>query len=250
MKIISKVLLVVLISISIIDFSFAADDPKPRLITVTGDADVRVVPDEVILTIGVETINVNLKTAKNENDKRIQEILKVAGKYKIKDKHIQTDHVSIEPRYENQYSNQRRKFIGYFVRKNIVLILRDTKKFENVLSGVLEAGANYIHGIQFRTTELRKHKDQARSLAIKAAKEKAIDLAKELGQKIGKPYAIQELQSGWWHPYGSWWGSRWRSGMAQNVVQNAGGGSSQSNDTIALGQIKINAKVTVSFELK
>ena len=40
----------------------------PRLITVSGDAEVRVVPDEVILTLGVETWNKNMDRAKREND--------------------------------------------------------------------------------------------------------------------------------------------------------------------------------------
>ena len=37
---------------------------EPRLITVTGDAEVRVVPDEVILTLGVETLDKDLGVAK------------------------------------------------------------------------------------------------------------------------------------------------------------------------------------------
>lgn len=228
-------------------FTFAEDQPGPRLITVTGDAEVRVTPDEVILTLGVETWNKDLSIAKTENDQRIQKIIDIAGKNGIEEKHIQTDYISIEPRYEHQY--EHRIFIGYFVRKSIVITLRDISKFENILSGVLEAGANYVHGIQFHTTELRKHRDQARSLAIKAAHEKANDLARELDQKVGKPYKIQENQSGWWSWYNSWWGSRWSGGMSQNVIQNTAS-PSESEGSISLGQIKVNARVTVSFELE
>jgi uncharacterized protein YggE len=228
-------------------FIFAAGKSEPRLITVTGDAEVRVVPDEVILTLGVETWNKDLNIAKQENDQRSQKIIDVGKKHKIDKKYIQTDYLSIEPRYEHSY--ERKKFIGYFVRKSIVMTLRDISKFESILSDVLEAGANYVHGVQFRTTELRKYRDQARLLAIKAAQEKAKALAKELGQKVGDPYSIQENPSGWWSWYNNWWGSRWRGGMAQNVIQNVQS-PSESDSSIALGQIKINAKVTVSFELK
>lgn len=229
------------------NFAFATNESESRLITVTGDAEVRVVPDEVVLTLGVETWNEDLSIAKSENDQRIQKIIDAAKKRKIEEKHVQTDYISIEPRYEHQY--EHRKFIGYFVRKSIVLTLRDASKFEDVLSSVLGAGANYVHGIQFRTTELRKHRDQARALAIKAAHEKANDLAKELGQKVGKPYKIQEEQSGWWSWYNTWWGSQWGGGMAQNVMQNVAGPSG-AEGSIALGQINVNARVTVSFELE
>ena len=228
-------------------FAFAAQRPEPRLITVSGDAEVSVAPNEVILTLGVETWDKDLNVAKTENDQRTKKIIEVAKKHKIEAKHIQTDFISIEPRYQDQYD--RKQFIGYFVRKSIVLTLRDTSKFESTLSDVLEAGANYVHGVQFRTTELRKHRDEARSLAMKAAQEKANDLAKALGQKVGKPYKIQENPSGWWSWYNSWWGSRWGGRMAQNVIQNAAG-PAESDSSIALGQIKVNAKVTVSFELE
>ena len=226
-----------------------AEENEPRLITVTGEAELRVVPDEVILTLGVETWNKDLKIAKSENDEKVKKIVGMARRHTREERHIQTDYISIEPRYRDQWEHQT--FIGYFVRKSIVIILEDTSKFEEVLSNALDAGANYVHGVQFRTTELREYRDQARALAIKAAEEKANDLAKELGQSVGKPYTIREEQAGWWSWYNNWWGSRWAgSRMSQNVIQNVGGAPSTMESSIELGQINVNARVTVSFELE
>jgi len=219
-----------------------------RLITVSGDADVRVVPDEVILTLGVETWDKDLEAAKSQNDKRVRQVLSLAKKYGIQPQHIQTEHISIEPRYYDDY--EQREFIGFFVRKTIVVTLKDISKFEALLTDVLEGGVNYVHGVQFRTTSLRKYKDEARDLAIKAAHEKAVALAGALGQEIGVPHTIQEVQGGWWSGYNSWWGSRWGGGMAQNVIQEIGGSSSAGEGSLALGQITVNARVMVSFELK
>lgn len=228
---------------------WALEKSAPRLITVTGDAEVRVPPDEVILTLGVETWDKDLGIAKKQNDARVKKILDLAKEYKIEPKLVQTDHLSIEPRYKNGYT--REEFIGYFVRKTIVFTLRDTSKFEALLSSVLETGANYVHGVQFRTTKLREYRNQARALAIQAAKEKAKALAKELGQKIGKPYSIHEEHSGWWHWYNSSWGSQWGGQhMAQNLVQNVRGDPLETEGSIALGQISVNARVRVSFELR
>jgi uncharacterized protein YggE len=220
---------------------------QPRLITVTGDAEVRVVPDEVILTLGVETWNKDLNLAKQDNDRRVQRILQLAKTFGIESKHIQTDFISIEPRYEDQW--EHRNFIGYFVRKTVVITLRDPSRFEALLSAALEAGADYVLGIEFRTTELRKYRDQARELAIKAAQEKATDLASALGQKVGKPYSIREDQVGWWSSYNSFWGARGGRMMTQNVMQTAVGPSAPES-TIAPGQIVVNARVTASFELE
>ncbi len=229
----------------------AADLPAPRTVTATGDAEVRVVPDEVVLTLGVETWNKDLKVAQEENDRIVQKLLALAKSYGVEAKHIQTDYISVEPRYRDSY--EQKEFIGYFVRKTVVITLKDIAKFEGLLGDALGSGVNYVHGVEFRTTELRKYRDQARAMAIKAAQEKATALAGALGQKVGEPLSINEDQSGWWSWYNSWWGSRWGGGMAQNVSQNAapsGSISLDSDSTLAPGQISVNARVTVQFALQ
>jgi len=222
---------------------------EPGIITVTGEAEVRVVPDEVILTLGVETWDEYLKSAKSQNDERVKAVLRIAQAYGVEARHIQTDHISIEPRYEDNY--EKKDLIGYFVRKTIVITLKDISKFDDLLTSVIDADVNYVHGIQFRTTELRKYRDEARALAIKAAQEKANALAGELGQSVGRPRTINEEQAGWWSWYNSWWGAGWGNNMSQNVIQEAGGSSSTTDDgTIAPGQITVNARVSVSFEFE
>jgi uncharacterized protein len=220
---------------------------SPRLITVTGEAEVKVPPDEVILTLGVESSNQQLRLAKAGNDERVKQVIAAATALGVPAKDIQTEHISIEPRYRDSY--EQRDFVGYFVRRTIVITLKDVAQFEDLLSNTLEAGANYAHGIEFRTTELRKYRDQARSLAIRAAREKGVALAEELDQRIGKPYSIREDQSGWWSPYNSWWGGRGTS-MTQNVIQDMGNAPAQIDGSLAPGQISVIARVTVSFELE
>ena len=66
---------------------------------------------------------------------------------------------------------------------------------------------------------------------------------------MGEPHAIHE-DRGWWSWYGSWWGAGWGGGMAQNVVQNVESGGPLPEGSIAPGQIAVNARVTVSFEIK
>ena len=197
------------------------DRAAPRLITVTGEAEVNVVPDEVILTVGVETSDRQLRLAKSANDEIVKKLFAVAEVHGVATKDVQTDYINIEPRYRDSY--QQRDFVGFFVRKTVVITLRDVTKFEELLSDLLDAGVNYVHGIEFRTTELRKHRDEARGLAIRAAVEKAVAMARELDQTVGKPNAIREEQNGWWSGYNAWWGSSFAGGMTQNVIQNAGG---------------------------
>jgi len=225
-----------------------ATSSSPGQITVTGDAEIRVVPDEVILSLGVETWDKNLQKATNENDRIVAAVLALARKHDIEPQHVQTDYVSIEPRYRNGYY-EASDFIGFFVHKTVVITLRDLTRFEDVLKDALEAGVNYVHGVEFRTMELRKYRDQARALAIKAAEEKAIALAGELDQTVGVPTHIQEVQTSWYSGYGSWWGSRWNNAMAQNVIQEISSDSWTGDGSVAPGQIKVSTRVSVDFEL-
>jgi uncharacterized protein YggE len=218
-------------------------------ITVTGDAMVKVVPDEVILTLGVETRHQELAVAKRHNDERVQRVIAVAKRLGIEEKHIQTDFINISPEYDYR-DHDIDLIVGYRVGKTIEITLRDIDQFDDLLAGTLEAGANYVHGIEFRTTELRKYRDQARALAIQAAQEKAQDLAKELGRVAGDPQSISEQYSGWWSSYNSWWGSRWGNYVSQNVVQNVGMDAFTTEGGTAPGQIAVSARIAVTFGLK
>ena len=217
------------------------------LITVTGEAEVRVIPDEIILSLGVETSDKSLDRSKAQNDERVKRVLALGPAMEIDPKQIQTGYIGIEPWYRvyNQVES-----LEYRVRRSIAITLKDTTKFESLLSRALEAGVTNVHGIQFRTTELRKHRDAARALAIKAAKEKAEALAAELGQKIGKAFRISEYGSGWSSPYG-WWGS-FGGNATNNAVQNSisSGAGVSSDGTLALGQITVTASISVSFLLQ
>jgi uncharacterized protein len=217
-----------------------------RTIRVNGEASVMVEPDEVMLTVGIETRHAQMKTAKQRNDEILRKANEAAKANGIEARYIQTDYIQVEMRYKDYESSI---FDAYVVRQNMVLTLRDIDRFEDLLAGLLDAGITNVHGIQFRTTELRKYRDQARALALKASQEKAVAMAGELGQSVGEPLSIEEGYGGWFSWYDSWWGSRY-SGMTQNVVQNAGPTTYEGDSALAPGQIAVTANVTVSFELK
>jgi len=138
---------------------------------------------------------------------------------------------------------------GYFARRSYSVTLKDVKQFEPLVAAGLKNGANRIQGFEFKTTELRKHRDEARKRAIRAAKEKAEALAAELGAKAGKPRSIGEgYNSG--GSYRSWWG--WGGynyqTNAQVAVQSDGGG--EGGETMPLGQVAVRAQVSVTFDLE
>jgi len=225
-------------------------DDRPK-ISVNGEAVVNVKPDKIVVTFGIETWDEDIMAAKRKNNDILKKAVTAIKESGIPEKEIQTDHLSIEPRYKDSY--RKEDFIGYFVRNTFVVTLAETGKVEELVTKVLQAGVNYIHGIDFQTTEFKKYREQARELALKAAKEKAEKMAGVLGQSIGAPLQINENYSGSpWSYRSSWsgWGYGRSQGMSQNAVQNVSGGSGEISETIALGKVSIRANVAVTFELK
>lgn len=222
-------------------FAAAQDKETPRLITVTGNAEIRVQPDEVVFKIEIENVDKDIVAGKRANDEGVKKVLALARTYQIEPQNIKTDYISVEPRYSNELSlsSKPREFLGYAVSKTVVIRLRDLSRFEGLLSDALQAGVHRVYDVDLRTTEIRKYRDQARALAIKAAQEKAIALTREIGQKIGKAYSINE-ESG-----------NSRSSALNNLYISDGANSSpsESDSAFAIGQITVNARVTVSFEL-
>ena len=225
------------------------DSDSPRTITVSGEALVKVIPDEVEIRLGVETWDENLHAAKRKNDAAVKEVVAVAKEHGVESRDVQTDYMRIEPQYSSD--SMQPKTLGYWVRKSIVITLDDLPEFEDLLTDALASGVTTVHGIDFRTTRLRQHRDTARSLAIQAAKEKAAAMAQGLGEVVGVPTSIREEYYGWfsWYDYYGWWGPRY-GGISQNVVQEVGGGESLQEGSLAPGEIGVRSTVSVTFELK
>ena len=218
-----------------------------RLITVTGEAELVVEPDQIILTLGLETTEVNLLEAKRIHDVLLVRLRAGLTALEIENRQIQTDYIEVEPRYEHKPGSN--SFVGYVVRQTLVVTLHDVSRYEPVLAASLEAGANHVLDVQFRSSEERKYRDEARAQAIRAAREKATALAGELEQTLGRPFAISELGSDRSSWYGSGWGRRGRPG-APNFRANLRAGTDGGALLVAPGQISVSAAVQVSFELE
>ena len=218
-------------------------------LNVTGDASVNVAPDRIRLFVGVESRNKDLLVAKAQNDAGVRRVIEAARALNLTPGDIQTDYIHVDM----SYANNNGTVIEYYkVTKDVQILLKDVQQFEELLSQVLLAGANHIYDVEFSTSELRKHRDAARALAVRAAQEKARDLAAAAGLKIvGTPLAVSAYSYGGGASYGRLH-SRGYGQMAQNVMQNAasGGDGIGAEGTVALGKISVTASVSMAFQLE
>jgi uncharacterized protein YggE len=226
---------------------FAQSAIEPPLITVSGQAEVWVPPDEVVFTLGVESVDKDISAAQKRTDDSVKAVFAIATRNNVKPEDVQTSYISVQPKYNTDdvdYEQRRtlkREFVGYQVSKTVAVRLREISRFDSMLSDVLKAGVTRLSNVEFRDSQLRKHKDQARSMAMKAAQEKATLMAREIRQSIGPAYSIREGTTS--APYAL-------SNISQNATSSVPADRADNESSaIAPGQISVSAQVTVSFRL-
>lgn len=225
-------------------------DDRPKIV-VTGESLVYAKPDKIVINFGIETRDSQLVAAKQKNAAIWNKAAAVLKENGIPSKDIQTDYLSIEPRYRNY--NEIDEPMGYAARNMFVVTISDPAKVEGLISEMLTVGVNHVNGVEFQTTEFKRHRESARELALKAAREKAEKMAAVLGCTVGEPLAISESYGGgsWYFSSWSGWGYFGRSGgMSQNVIQDTRGSGGEEPQGMALGKISIRAGVSVTFALK
>lgn len=219
---------------------------EPPLITVTGQAEVRVPPDEVVFTLEIENVDKDMLVANQRTDDSVKQILAIAKKNNVKPEDVQTSQISVEPKYNTddlsyeERSKVKRIFVGYEVSKTVAIRLREIARFDQLLADVLKAGITRLSNLQFLDSQIRKHRDEARRMAIRAAQEKANLLAREIGQSIGPAYSITETSAS----------DLSRSNYAQNATTTISGDLSTGESATAPGSISVTAQVTVRFRLQ
>lgn len=236
----------VLIAVLVVGISAQSGDvSKMPTVEVTGVSEIFVVPDEVTFSLKVAKTDKELEKAKRDNDQVIRKILETARDFKIDAKDVKTDFITVKEAYkreripnsDDEYNNV---FVGYTVSKTAVVKLKDLSRFEEFFSKVIGIGVTDISGVTFASSQLRKHKDEARSMAMRAAREKATALAGVIGQSIGKAVAIKEENvDGYRSPYAN----------ASSNTFSVDGSSADDEDTFSVGTISVKAQVDVSFLL-
>src|SRR5258708_7954860 len=126
---------------------YVTTSPEPRSVSVSGEAELKVAPDEAVMTVGVETPDPTLQAAKARNDEAVKRVLAAAVAAGVESRHIQTEYVEIEPRYKDY---DRKEIVSFVARKAVVVTIKHLDRFEAIVAGVLDAGANILQGIQFK----------------------------------------------------------------------------------------------------
>ena len=187
----------------------SAQDANNKLFTidVSGSAEVQVAPDEVIFSLDVTNVDMDLQKAKSANDETVGKVLALTKRFSVLPQDVKTDYISLDKEFEyfrdkdNKIYDEdgdeisKKTFKGYKISKTVIVRLKDITKFEEFFSEVLKTGITEVDSVKFETSKLRELKDKARELAMKAAFEKATAMAGAIGQKIGKAISVVEVEN-------------------------------------------------------
>lgn len=223
-----------------VSFSLQAQNTTPPpSITVTGEAEIHVAPDEAVFELKAETMDKDLLRAKTLNDEKTRKVLALAKTFQLDPQTVQSGYISVRPEHDYSEKAEKRLFVGYVVSRDITITLRDLTRFEDLFTEVVKAGITKIEDIQLQSSKAIEYRRKAKLMAIKAAQEKASQLVAELGQTIGKAIDVQENPP-----------SNYTPGYAANANTTIQVRAAEIPSNFAPGQITIKASVQVKFELK
>jgi hypothetical protein len=222
-----------------------------RTVQVSGTAVVNVAPDRALIQLGVQSNGRTPKEVQARNTTTISSVIKALQKLGIEAKDISTDRYVVRPLYDDYDSL---KINGYRTYNVIAITVRDVDKTSDTIAVAFQAGANQVVNVEFYTSELRKYRDQAREMAMKAATEKAKALALAAGANAGCVLNINENSWSYFNGWNWWNGGQsqnvWTQNAVQNVAPSNNGTQSGDDSPVNTGMISVRAEVSATFSLE
>jgi uncharacterized protein YggE len=206
-------------------------------LNVNGTAVVSLAPDYAKVTAGYSAENIDIRIARDETARRMDNIVKALQTLGIDEKDIITSSFSVDSVYD--YSKNYANIVGYRVNSNITITVRDIDQVAAVINEVFEAGSNQSYGLEFRSTKEGEAYKIALTDAITIAREKARLMADAAGIQLGKLASIVE-QNNTYAPVPMYANSRADAEMA---------GGKGLGDSIMSGMIEVSANVTLEYEI-
>lgn len=207
-----------------------------RTISVTGNSEMKVLPDQVVVYILIQTKNISADVAKDENaeisDKVLTELIKIG----IERNEIETENFNIYPEYD--WINGEQKF-KYYTVSNYMKVT--TKKFDHagkIVDAAVDNGAlvSYIN-FELSNEKTNEYKALVLANASQDAKKKAESIATGLGKSLGDVVSVQTSDWNYW-PY-RLYESSYAGADVKEVATN-----------IIPKSLDISATVTVVYKIK
>ncbi len=204
-KITAMILAVIVFIFLISLFVYFRANPS-QTVDVTGNSQIKVLPDELGIYFNVQTLADTAKEANNENSRIIDNTIAELMKMGIERKDITTQNYNVYPEYD--YGEDGRELIGYRATHQLKIELEE-KDFDlagSVIDAGVDAGAliSYIN-FELSFEKQNEYKNKALEEATLNARSKAEGIASGLGRDLGRIVSVSTSDFGYnpWLVYAS-----------------------------------------------
>ncbi len=204
-----------------------------RLITVTGEGQVAAAPDMATVSLGVTSEAKTSAEAMADNAAQMQKMLDSLTAAGIAAEDVQTNGLSLSPRWSQPAPNSGEREISGFIARNSVMVrVRELGALGDVLGASVDQGANQLNGLSFGLSDPKEKTDAARRDAVIDARAKAMLYAEAAGVDLGDVVSISEQGS--YAP---------RPRMMETAAM------ARDSIPIAEGEVTVSATVTIVYEI-
>jgi uncharacterized protein YggE len=224
------------------------DTPVVNAITVTGKGEVITIPDIASFTVTVSEEGLVVADAQKKATEKANKIIAFLKEGGVEEKDIKTTNYSIYPRYEYNkqvqpyyYDSGKQTLAAYVVTHSIEVRVRKVDDAGKLLSGVGEFGVNDVSGLNFTVDKYDDLVKEARTKAIKEARENAEKLAGDLDVKL--------VRITGYYDQGNYAPVYYGKEMLMNASADGRGGAMPVPELPA-GESKIISNVSITYEIR
>ncbi|OGE96436.1 MAG: hypothetical protein A3B10_04565 [Candidatus Doudnabacteria bacterium RIFCSPLOWO2_01_FULL_44_21] len=228
----------------VLAYAKASQPSSYRSFSVSGQGSATAVPDVAQFSFGVVTQGgIDLAVTQEENTKKANGTIAFLKEQGIEEKDITTKSYGVEPRYQYHSCPEGggvcppSDIVGYTVRQQVHVKVRDFGILGGLLSGVVENGANTVSQLSFTVDDPTQAQNEARKEAIKKAMAKARATAEAGGFTVGRLLSFQE-------------GSVVPVPLYEYALEAAGRGGVAPAPSIEPGSQEIEVNVTLEYEIR
>jgi uncharacterized protein YggE len=229
------------------------DATANNTVVVHGEGEVFAPADIATFSFGVVTDGVTVAEAQSKETTQMKSVVAALMAEGIADADIKTENYSVYPKYASDDSNssaivcttagycppqtRSQKIVGYEVSQSVSVKVRQSDKAGDVVSKVGSMGVTNISGIDFTIDDQTKLQEEARQKAIADAKQKAAQLASDLGVSLGSIVGYSENQSPIYF-------------KAMDASVASGAAVAPAPATLPQGQNKVTSDVDITYKIR
>lgn len=210
------------------------NNPNANTVTASGSGKISAVPDQAVMTFGVQAQATDAKRALDGVSAKAAKVSSAIEGAGVAEKDIQTANVSIDPEYAHG-PTQNPEIIGYTASLSVTAKVRELAALSNVITAATKAGATNVSGPTFSIADDSPVHAQAVQKAVDDARRMAQAMAKAAGKSVGDVVSVTSNSDANVSPF---------------PTAFANGAAKDAAVPIQPGQLDVTTNVTVVFELK